>query len=277
MPLCVWTPPYLIGWKTVVKHAATSKTSRNFVRVATIVVAAAFVMGALVRWREDIVGLLESSNPLFIAGLILMIPYLILFTLLIRRAVRARLYDDQVLRGQVRVLQVLRWIGMGLVIAIGIGMALPMFAGEWDPYWIDAVQRGSSEYLPRAVAMAVHAVMVSDMVAGAAAFLSLWILGVVEIALCALAMGTSVPSWDVHSEQPVPDDIIVKVMGARIHGALSQIRPAWMADSSSSDRLQAVTELAQSVGTFHLTCGLILFAAWIVWSLLEIVIEVVTW
>ena len=259
-------------------HATAPKTSRNRTRTVTLALAVAIIAGALVHWQEDIARLLDSGSPLFIAGLILAIPYLVLFVLLTRRAVRARLDDDATLRAQVRTLQVLRWTGVGLAIVIGIGMAQPMFASEWDSYWIDAVQQGHPDALPHAVVMAVRTVMVSGQVAGATAFLFLWILGVVEVVLCALTLSTPTPSWDVRKEAPMPGDIVVNVAGALIHAALSQIRPAWTADNSSeSDRLQAVTILAQSVGTFHLTCGLIIFAAWIVWSLLSVFVEVVTW
>ena len=259
-------------------HNATPKTSRNRTRAVILALAAAIIAGALVHWQKDIARLLDSGSPLFIAGLILAIPYLVLFVLLTRRAVRARLDNDATLRAQVRTLQVLRWTGVGLAIVIGIGMAQPMFASEWDPYWIDAVQQGHPDALPLAASMVVHTVMVSGQIAGATAFLFLWILGVVEIVLCALTMGSPVPSWDVRKEAPVPGDVVVNVTGALIHTALSQIRPEWMADNESeSERLQAMTILAQSVGTFHLTCGLILFVAWIVWSLLTVVVEVVTW
>ena len=259
-------------------QAKTSKTDRNRTRAVTIALTAAIIVGALVHWWEDIVRIFDSSSPLFLAGLALAIPYLVLFVFLSRRAVRARLDDDATLRTQVRTLQVLRWTGVGIVIVIGIGMAQPMFVSEWNPYWIDAVQQGRTENWPLAAAMVVHAVMVSGQVAGATAFLSLWILGVIEIVLCALTMGSPAPSWDARNEEPVPGDIVVNVAGALIHAALSQIRPEWAADSpSESDRLQAMTILAQSVGTFHLTCGLILFTAWIVWSLLTVVVEVVTW
>lgn len=272
-----WALLRFMTWGTAMTHTTVPKTRRNRRRAAILFLAAVLVIGALAHWRQDIAQLLDSGTPLFIAGLLLVIPYLVLFVLLSRHAVRARLDDDETLLAQVRALKVLRWAGVGLTVVLAIGMAQPAFAGEWDPYWIDAMQQGGSEYLTRAIVMVVHAVMISGMIAGATAFLFLWVLGVVEVILCALTLGTPAPSWDARKEEPLPDDVIVKVMGARIHGALAMVRPDWVADGSDSDRLQAVTELAQSVGTFHLTCGLILFAAWIAWSLLEVVIEVVTW
>ena len=259
-------------------HTAAPKVTRNRARAITLLLAALIIVGALIHWQEDIARLLDAGGPLFRIGLALVIPYLVFFVFLTRRAVRAWLDDDATLRAQVRTLQVLRWTGVGLAIVIGIGMAQPIFASEWNPYWIDAVQQGRTENLPLAVSMVVNAVMVSVQVGGATAFLLLWILGIIEVVLCALTLSTPTPSWDVRKEAPVPGDIVVNVAGALIHAALSQISPEWTADNESeSDRLQAVTILAQSVGTFHLTCGLIIFAAWIVWSLLTVVVEVVTW
>ena len=259
------------------ERTETPASHRSFRRVLTLALAAVFAIGALIHWRGDIARLLDSGSPLFLVGLALVIPYLVLFVFLSRRAVHVRLGSDRILRNQVRTLQVLRWTGVSIAVVIGIGMAQPALAGEWDPYWIDAVQRGYPDAMSHAIAMAIHAVMIAGMAAGVTIFLSLWILGTVEIVLCALTLGSPTPSWDARDEEPLPGDIIVKVMGACIHGALSQIKPDWVAGSAGSNRLQAVTELAQSVGTFHLTCGLILFAVWIVWSLLEVVVEVVTW
>lgn len=278
-------------------------------RLIALAMAALLVAGALVHWREDIEQLLESGNPFLLAGLALVVPYLVLFAVTIRRASRARLDDDSVLRAQVNSTLRLRWVGIALCALIALGVAQPLFEDKWNQAELDAfvsaqqqekvieqeildtgddelVQRYREERngaemdyfswkygvgLPDVAAMIVNAIALSGMVFIAGVYLSLWVLGVLEIIISSFALSSPTPSWDPEQEKPLPADVVAKALDAQVLAAFSAILPAWQPGPTESDRLVAVVSLAQSVATFHLAAGFALFVVWLIWSALAIV------
>lgn len=197
-------------------------------RIVTLAIAALLAAGGLVAWHEDIAQLLGYGSPFLLVGLVLVIPYLIVFATTIRYATSARLDDDKVLTSQVRIVQSLRWVGLALCVLIALGVAQPLFEDKWD-YGV-----GPADL----IAMAVNAVALSGMVFIAGVFLCLWILGVLEIIISAFALSSPKPSWDPAQEKPLPDSIVMKTLDAQVYTALSAIRPAWEAGSTQSNRLE---------------------------------------
>lgn len=248
---------------------------KGLARAATLAIAVFLVVGALVRWHQDIEQLLGMGNPFLLTGLALALPYLVFFTVTIRHAASARLDNDAVLHAQVRSVLCLRWLGIALCALIALGVAQPLFEDKWDQAELDAFvsaqqqeqavdqrildtgdekliqqyrkERNSTEMdyfswkygvgLPDVAAMVINAVALSGMVLIAGVFLSLWVLGVLEIVISAFALSSPTPSWDPAQEEPLPEDVVAKALNAQVLAAFSAVLPAWQPGPAESDRL----------------------------------------